>query len=512
MQSRDDALKQLLQRGDYLLDLKRPTDALQEFSRALAIAPEDYEVLCQLARAHAMLGDSERAIDFVQKAIAADPNHQWAFRIKAHVHLLQGQLSSAYKAATTAVYLEPENIECLNMLANCALARQRLEEAKMIAEMLLKQAPESTYGHAILAEVARVRDELPDAAQHYEKVLSLDPNDAHSLESLASIRNAHNKYGESVSLLRGALSVDPNPELRRNSFKDSMNRFALFGQANERRKSVAGLLVMVFIGYLFLGIVLATYVKSWDSFTSYYLSGLGAIVLLGIPFLRRRFFASQSAQMQALYQNFSQQRRKRTLWAIAAVVGCAYGIAALIYLDVGDATIFAFPFGILVTALWVYMLAITVRLVLLWTSDTWTRLIGSDVPTDQRKLSVSAVALPVITFGVLVTVILTDSGVAGVFFLIGSALTAIVYFRHYPTGTGVIMALLGAGLYAFDVITKADGAELSSGVIGLVIGGIGIIGIFAQGFVRLQRYWQRRRVSKIVGARELVEGGSKSTR
>ena len=170
--------------------------------------------------------------------------------------------------------LEPENIEALYTLANCALGVDRQEEARVLGEMMVAQAPESRYGHEMLGEVAQLRDELPDAARHFEKALELEPNNAGLLESLANIRNAHNKFGESVSLLRGALSVDPNQQRRQSSFHSSIKRFALFGEAHERRKSVAGLMVIVFIAYLVFGVTAYRILSPGSWFNQVFLVGL----------------------------------------------------------------------------------------------------------------------------------------------------------------------------------------------------------------------------------------------
>jgi len=510
MSSDDQQLAQLIQRGQHLLDVNRPADAIAEFSRALALAPENCFVLCNLARAQSMLGQFDVAKKTVVQAIAANPNEEWAFRIKAHLHLRKDQKSSAYKAATRSLQLDPENNECLYMLAICAYNLNRLDEATMLGDILRKQAPESTYGHSIPGDVAARRDEHAEAAGHYEEVLKLDPNDAATLEALASIRNAHNKFGDSVSLLRGALSVDPNPEVRRNSFKDSMNRFALIGQANERRKSVAGLLVTAFMAYLLIWLIIATTVGITKPFDLVFTYGLAMIVLAGIPFLRARFFSSQSSQLQLLYASFSRDNRKRTLLATVVIIGTAYGIAGLIYLDVGDASIFMMPIAIFMAAIWIYMLAITLRLGLLGVSDAWTRWMGSDVPVAKRGLPIAMILLPAITAISLAFAVWNDHNLAQFAFAICGFLTMAVYFVRYRFWAGITGLAVGTTMMSIPSKHRIITAELTIGGLGSVLLLFGIAAMLLDANARIRRYWQRRRIGRLLSNNQISDWQTES--
>jgi len=492
-----------IQRGDYLLDVRRPAEAIQEFERALGLSPEDAVIFCHLSRAFMMLGDHDRSLDYAGKAIAADPNEEWAFRLQAHAHLLKDKRTSAYKSATRALQIEPENIECLYTLAHCAKLIQRLEESQVLGEIITSQAPESTYGHRILGDVAAAREDLAAASRHYEKVMELDPNDDNAMELLASIRNAHNKFGDSVSLLRGAVGVDPNRVTRHGSLRDSMASFALFGQANERRKSVAGLLVSIFLGYLALAFAVNGVFGpfAWSGILFAY--GPPVIVIAGIPILRGRFFAAQTTQLQGLYRNLSRQQRRRTLLAAAVLVATAYGIAGIVYLDVGDPLVFYYPLSILTTGLWVYMLAIAMRLVTLWMSDTWSRLTGRDTPAQERGIPLTMIALPVVTVVALIAGLTYEHGAAWFVFLAGVVVSAILYFRRFQLATGVFALAAGLGMLIFDVVTQPEAADLTLGKLGLIVAGVGSMALLLTAYANFQKYWQRRRIGRLLGGQAM---------
>jgi tetratricopeptide (TPR) repeat protein len=492
-------VRRRLQRGDYLLEIQRPSEAVREFEQALAAAPENAEVMCYMARAFAQLKDPDRALDYVSRAIAAKPDDEWAFRIKAHAHLLEDDRASAYKAATRAVQLAPESIECLWMLANCAMAVDRIEEARTLGELLRRQAPESIYGHRILGDVAERLENFAGAARQFEKVLELDAGNANALESLARVRGRFNKYGDSVSLLRGALAIDPNREDRQDSFKISMKRFALFGHAGARRNSVAGMLSTGFLLYLGLGFLASRVIGDRPWFGAVFLYGFVILPLAGIPLLRSRFLASQSAQLKLLYDSLSRQKRRRTLLATGIAIATAYGIAGLIYLDVGDAGVFIWPVAIVVTCCWIYMLAISFYLLVLWLSDTWTRLFKSDIPDDERGVSAGMIALPTVTGVALAIGLYNDHSAAWLVFFAASVATAIVYFRRYQLGTSLFFIVCGVALLLVDLQQQSSIDDLTLGELGLIIAGIGLCGAALRGFGEFRKYWQRRRISRLLG-------------
>jgi len=503
MTIRGNEANRFIQRGDHLLEVKRPAEAINEFEKALGLSPEDAVILCHLSRAFMLLGDQDRSLDYAGKAIAADPSEEWGFRLQAFAYLNKDKRTSAYKSATRALQVAPENIECLSTLARCALRIERAEEAKMLGEMLVSQAPESTYGHRILGDVGAAREDLPTAGKHYEKVMELDPNDDNVMELLASIRNAHNKFGDSVSLLRGAVSVDRTRVVRHSSLRDWMARFALFGHANERRKSVAGLLATMFFAYFLLAFTVNGIFGPLPWFGIAFVLGPPIIVLGGIPILRARFLASQSSQLHNLYQSMSREKRRRSLLAALVIVATAYGIAGLVYLDAGDPTVFYSPFAILMTVLWVYMLAIALRLFTLWLSDTWTRLMGTDRVAEESGMPLTMMVLPIIAFAALVAGLRYGHNGAWLAFFVGTVVSAIVYFRRYPVATGVFAVVAGVGILLFDVITQSPAEDPALGELGLIVAAVGAIGLLFQGYQEFQKYWQRRRIGKLLGNRRM---------
>ncbi len=488
-----------IQRAEHLLEIKRPEQAIEHLERALSLQPQNAYILCSLSYAFFVLKDNDRALEYAKRATAADPNDEWSYRLQAHVHLRRDRRASAYKAATRAVEIDPESASCLYTLAQCAFHYDRVEEARVLGQMLIRQHPESTDGHRMLADIAMQEEDYAAAAAGYETVLDLDPQDDDAMARLASIRNKHNRYADSASLLRGAVHVDPTSEARRDNLRDSMARFALFGQAYERRKSVGALLVTVFMFYVALGFALAGYLEKGSLMTIAYMAGLPLLLLVGLPMLRGRFLKSQSEQLFALHRSISRQQRRRTLWATTAGLLAAYGIATIVYFDVGDPFAFAMPLYFVVWAMWLYMAAITLRLLTLWLSDSWVRLTKAEVPAAERRLPVFHVVMLIATAAALVLVFTTHSEAAALSLFPLLVVTGILYARRYPLGVAFAVFLAGIGLMAFDDATQPDFEDRTVGEFGFMLAAIGIAFVVVIAIRRQRKVWQRRRVAKLVG-------------
>ena len=268
-------------------------------------------------------------------------------------------------------------------------------------------------------------------------------------------------------------------------------------------------MVALFLLYLFLGVAFVRAIEPGSWFASAFQSGLAILVLVGIPFLRTRFFRSQSAQLQMLYQHTSHGQRKRTLLAALVAIATAYGIAGLVYRDVGDAGVFWVPLSLAITALWIYMLAITLRLFVFWLSDTWSRVSGSPMTKDERGMPIIMYALPIATIAALGFGLQGDNGLAWFLFLLGAVATSIIYFRRYPLATGAAVVAAGLVIMAMDWGMPHDSAELTLVEVGGFVGSFGVAALAYVGYRELRRHLQRRRLRRLLGS-QLAEADAAS--
>ena len=88
----------------YLGELKR---AIEEFSRALVLDPENANAYYNRANAHADLGEHDPAVEDYSAAIRLEPDHDFAFYNRANSYLAKGDWQRAVSDYKKAYALNP---------------------------------------------------------------------------------------------------------------------------------------------------------------------------------------------------------------------------------------------------------------------------------------------------------------------------------------------------------------------------------------------------------------------
>ena len=82
--------------------------AIDDYSRAIVLNPDQAEIFYNRANSYADLGDHERAIDDYSQAIRLKPDFDAAYYNRANSHLRRGQLLRAVEDYKKAFSLKPE--------------------------------------------------------------------------------------------------------------------------------------------------------------------------------------------------------------------------------------------------------------------------------------------------------------------------------------------------------------------------------------------------------------------
>src|SRR5262249_35828764 len=97
----------LMQRARMLMDVARWREALHELNLALAINPSNYNALCNAANCHLQLKEFQAALDRTKAAIEAEPEAEWAYRLRSMIFTENGEPKRALEAAHTCVEKAP---------------------------------------------------------------------------------------------------------------------------------------------------------------------------------------------------------------------------------------------------------------------------------------------------------------------------------------------------------------------------------------------------------------------
>ena len=169
-----------LQRARALLQAGRAGEACTVLSDAVASAPDDPELLCELANAvreRGGPGDAQAALDLVNQTLALDPQAERPHRIAAVILGSAGLRYDAVIAASEAVRRAPRSPLARHALANALVNGNWLVEAATIAEDLVAERPDSALDLRTLAHI-RIRQARPDLADPViRRAVALEPED-----------------------------------------------------------------------------------------------------------------------------------------------------------------------------------------------------------------------------------------------------------------------------------------------------------------------------------------------
>ncbi len=179
----------ILQRAESLAGIGRFKEALPEFYKFLSSQPENYLALCHISRCHYELNDLKPALKFANQAIAAEPEGEWAYRLKSFIFRASGNHQESLKAAQECVSKATHFIFSLQTLAYAQINNFQLDKADKTLKSMIQIAPEDLATYDALGFLALKREEYETAEKYFLQALAIDAESANSLRSCLKTRN-----------------------------------------------------------------------------------------------------------------------------------------------------------------------------------------------------------------------------------------------------------------------------------------------------------------------------------
>jgi len=201
----------------WLLDVQRASDAVALLHQLIASYPAEVEPYCYLAYALDGLERYAEAEQAAARAVATDPQCEWAHRLRSSALLSLGKAKLAQEAAHTAVQLDPELALGWRSLANAELALNNLPGAQGAAERARELAPEDAGVHLLLGQISNSGGLLSAAEAHFRQALNLDPESLSALNGLAATLYTCGRRPEAIELYyQGVRRCPGEKRLRQN--------------------------------------------------------------------------------------------------------------------------------------------------------------------------------------------------------------------------------------------------------------------------------------------------------
>jgi tetratricopeptide (TPR) repeat protein len=174
--------------GVVYLQKRQLDDARRLLEIALAVNPNDANVLSDYGTALAMSGEARQALAAYDRALASDSRHAGACLNRANVLISLKRYADALEALDTAAALDPSNPQVPNSRGLALSKLGRFDEALVSYALALARGPD--YADALLNRgntlLTMRRDD--EALASYQAVLRLRPSDVEARYGVGFVR------------------------------------------------------------------------------------------------------------------------------------------------------------------------------------------------------------------------------------------------------------------------------------------------------------------------------------
>jgi tetratricopeptide (TPR) repeat protein len=205
----------------YMMQKKYPA-AVQSFTQALALRPDQVHWLMARAEAYEALGNESKALNDYQTCLKVDPKYSQAYLKIGVIHQLHNRFPEAQKAYQSAISIDPKQVYAYNNLAfGLAERKEHLDDALKWANKAVELATELPQFQDTLAWVRRARGELDQAARILEKATTLKPEMADVYYHLGIVYSEQGRTADAGAALNKALAMGSL-----GNFEDARQRLA----------------------------------------------------------------------------------------------------------------------------------------------------------------------------------------------------------------------------------------------------------------------------------------------
>lgn len=192
----------------YALTQKQP-QAIQEFQRAIQLAPRQVEYYIALGAVQLSSGEDSAAEATYRQGIQANPNSSEAHTALGQLYFSRGRTREAEAEAKTAVGLDRQAVFPQLLLGRILLSAKRLAEAEQLFSSLKKLAPNDPQAYQALALYYKSTGQTEKAAAEFRSLLTNRPKDTSLKLNLAEAELELRKTAEAHDLVKQVLQVAP---------------------------------------------------------------------------------------------------------------------------------------------------------------------------------------------------------------------------------------------------------------------------------------------------------------
>jgi Tfp pilus assembly protein PilF len=189
--------------------LKNPRRAEVSFNRALVLKPVSLAALNGAAAAAEKQSLDEKALAYLIRARAVDPNDTTTLAHFGEVCIRRDLGPDARDALAKAHQLDPSNRSVLYLLARANVALENWQEAYDLFKKLSVQVPDFAPAYYAMGWLDVRLNHVDDARRQLERALSLAPGLTGARYELAQLALAEGEFDSAEKLLESLLKQSP---------------------------------------------------------------------------------------------------------------------------------------------------------------------------------------------------------------------------------------------------------------------------------------------------------------
>ena len=211
----------------------RLDEALVSGHRALALAPENAQLLNNLGIVHYERGAHDEAAGFFERTLAREPGFAEAHSNLGNTLRARGRFEEAATAYRKAIALKPSYAAGHNNLGTALRDLGRFEEAEAAYRAAFALNPDDPMVLDNLALALRDLERLEEAENLLDASLSLAPDNGRTLTHVALVRLDQNRIEEAHDAARRAVALLPHDPETLNAMGLSLQELGRVEEALE---------------------------------------------------------------------------------------------------------------------------------------------------------------------------------------------------------------------------------------------------------------------------------------